>query len=73
MISVDDLRKMLRDACEAAGSQKAWAKANGLSITYVSDVLAGRREPGKGIAQAFGFKPITVYVEIDRRERKGRK
>lgn len=66
---------MLRDACEASGSQKAWAAANGVSGTYVSDVLAGRKEPGEGIAKAFGLKPITVYVQANQkpRERKGKK
>lgn len=55
---------MLREACETAGSQKAWAAANGVSTAYVSDVLAGRRDPGEGIAKAFGLKPITVYVPL---------
>ena len=62
---------MLREACEAAGSQKAWAKNNGLSGAYVSDCLAGRREIGEGIALAFGFRQVTMYVELA--EKRGRK
>lgn len=75
MITMDELRKMLRDACEAEGSQTAWAAKNGVSLAYVNDVLAGRRNPGEGISKAFGLKPITVYVQADQkpRERKGKK
>lgn len=61
---------MLRDACEAAGSQKAWANANGVSTAYVSDVLAGRRDPGEGIAKAFGLRPVTMYEPLRRSAKK---
>lgn len=69
MKTTDEMRAMLRAACEAAGSQIAWAKANGLSSAYVSDVLAGRREPGRSIAEAFGYQPVTMYVEVQRAQR----
>ena len=70
MISTDEMRQVLREACEVAGSQSAWAKANGLSSAYVSDVLAGRREPGKSIAQVFGYEPVTMYKELPRKGRR---
>jgi predicted transcriptional regulator len=51
----------LRKACEKAGSQKAWAQSVGLSAPYVSDVIAGRREPGESILNALGLQRIVIY------------
>lgn len=49
-----DPRQELRAACDAAGSQKAWAAAHGLSAAYVSDVLRGK-PPGDAILAALGL------------------
>ena len=61
-MTLDDVRKLLRKACESAGSQQAWAEANKISPAYVSDVLVERREPGPAILDALGLKATTVYV-----------
>lgn len=61
MLSVDQVRKRLREKCDAAGSQAAWAKAHGVSAAYVSDVIAGRREPGEAILKAFKLRKIVLY------------
>lgn len=53
----DDLRRRLVAACDKAGSQTAWAKANGLRPQYVSDVLNERREPSPKLARALGLMP----------------
>lgn len=42
-------------------SQVAWAKAHGVSPAYVSDVLAGRREPGKLVLDALGLERVVTY------------
>lgn len=58
------VRKLLAKACEAhraIGGQKAWAKINGLSAAYVSDVLNGRREPGETICKALGIERVISY------------
>lgn len=62
MISSDRLRQKLRDAIQEAGSQKKWAKANGVSPQYVCDCLKGRREIGEGIAKPLGYVPVTMYA-----------
>lgn len=62
-IDVLDVTARLRAACDAAGSQTAWAKANGVSGAYVCDVLMARREPGQSILQALGLRKIVRYVE----------
>lgn len=38
-----------------------WAEKHGLSPQYVSDVIRGRRDPGKAITDAFGLEPRTMY------------
>jgi hypothetical protein len=55
-LTVEAIRKRLRLACKEAGSQKLWARANGVSESYVSDVLLGRRMPGKKILAPLGFE-----------------
>lgn len=66
-MTADDVRKLLTKACEAhraIGGQKAWAKINGLSPAYVSDVLSGRREPGESICRALGIRRVVSYRKI---------
>lgn len=46
---------------QVGSSQTAWAKKHGVSAAYVSDVLAGRREPGKLILDALGLERVTSY------------
>lgn len=53
----------LRDACSAAGSQKAWAERHGLSPSYVNDVLNDRTPPGDAILSALGLRKVVRYVE----------
>lgn len=42
-------------------SQAAWAKKHGLSPAYVSDVINGRRDPGKAILEALGLERVVTY------------
>jgi hypothetical protein len=59
-----DVAGRLRSACRAAGGQKAWAEANGISLGYVNDVLNARRDPGDAITAALGLRRVVRYVEI---------
>ena len=52
-MTADEVREILRRACKKAGGMRAWARAHGVSVAYVSDVLLGRREPGPSICAAF--------------------
>lgn len=60
-MDVDDVRRLLAQACEAVGSQRAWAKQNGLSSAYVNDVVTGKREPGAAILERLGLEKAVVY------------
>ena len=61
METVDPLAE-LRAVCDAAGSQRAWAAAHGLSVSYLSDVLLRRRPPGPAILRALGLRRIETYT-----------
>lgn len=62
MLLADDVRQKLRDVCQEAGSENAWAKAHGVSQAYVNDVINGRRELGGRILRALGFEKVVCYV-----------
>ena len=55
---------ILRRKVHIAGTYKAYATANGLSIAYVWDVLQGRRAPGGKILDALGLERVVTYREI---------
>lgn len=63
-MTIDDVRALLLVKCREAGSQKAWATANGVSATYVNDVLQGHREPGDAILTALGLRRIVTYEAV---------
>ena len=54
---VDNLARMV----EAAGAQKYVADGYGVSPTYLNDVLAGRKPPGKTLLKAMGLR--IVYTD----------
>lgn len=62
----DELIAKLREA--AAGNAAAWAKRCGISPSYVSDVLAGRRPPGDKVLSALNVDRIIKYREKDKRK-----
>lgn len=49
-------------------NQKAWAKANGVSASYVNDVLQGHRAPGFKVLAALGFKALEFYAKDQNHE-----
>jgi hypothetical protein len=59
----DEFLRLLRAECEKAGSQAKWAAARGISPSYLSDVLQGRREAGGKILDALGYKRVVSYEE----------
>lgn len=69
MISTAKFLTILRNACTAAGTQKAWAKAHNISTAHVTDVLSGRRAPSAKIAAALGFTPIRVFDRVAGKEK----
>ena len=60
----DEVRQLLISECAAAGGQKAWANAHGLSPQYVNDVLRGKRVPGARAQAALGLDRKSVYERV---------
>lgn len=63
---ISEVRNRLREACDKAGSQIAWARVHDLNISYVSEVQRGTRAPGSKVLAALGLVRVIDYVEIDK-------
>ena len=61
MLSQQDMRNILRHRCEEAGSQAALARNLGVSIQYIHDVLAGRRQFSANLAARIGYERKIVF------------
>lgn len=60
-LTADDVRALLRKACDAAGSQLNWGRQNNFSAPFISDILQGRRDPSESLCAALGIERLTVY------------
>ena len=58
-----DLRNLLFAQCEQFGSQRAWARSRGISVSLVSLTLAGKRDMAPAIANALGYVATTIYTK----------
>lgn len=54
----------LKEACKAEGSQKAWANKHGLSSSFVTDVLQGRRGLTDRVLTALGLRKEEIYKSV---------
>lgn len=61
MATEEQVRWFLADACDAAGTQRQWARTHGFSDAYVSDVLAGRRDISSKLAAALGYEKVVSF------------
>jgi transcriptional regulator with XRE-family HTH domain len=60
--TADEVREQLREQLKAHGSLTAYARAIGITATYLSDILAGKRDPTDRVCEAIGLTRLTVYV-----------
>lgn len=61
LLAALDVCALLSKQIEEAGSQARWCVDNQVSTAYLSDVLNGRREPGKKILDVLGLEAVTFY------------
>jgi DNA-binding transcriptional regulator YdaS (Cro superfamily) len=61
-----DVQRMLRAACAAAGGQAAFARMNGVSASYLSQVLNAVKPPSDILLSSIGIKRVVKYLEIQR-------
>ncbi len=62
MITQAELIALLREQAPQ-GKQEAWGAAHKVAASYLSDVLNGRRDPGKSILAALGYERVVLYRE----------
>ena len=60
----------LRQSANQRGSQRALAKELGVSEAYLSDVINGRRDPGRKILKALGLERVVAYRPVRSRGRR---
>jgi gp16 family phage-associated protein len=66
-----DVRQYLTDRIQALGiSMRQWARTNGLSAAYVSDVMRGNRVAGPTICAVLGFERTRVPEQYVYHKRK---
>jgi len=58
---LDQLSKEIR----AVGSQSEWARRNGLSQTYISQLLIGRRRPGPDVIRALKLERTIAFAQSE--------
>lgn len=61
LLTAADVSALLSKQIEIAGSQARWCVDNQVSTAYLSDVLNGRREPGKKILDVLGLESVMYY------------
>lgn len=59
-----------RKAVDRAGGIRAWARDQGLSAAYVSDVLLKRRAPGPSVCEPLGLERVRTVTVTYRRIKK---
>jgi hypothetical protein len=60
-VTIDEVRKILREKCNEVGSQAAFSFLYGISPGYISDTLNERREPGPALLAALGIRRVITY------------
>ncbi len=66
MITQSDLIALLR--AQMQPSQRVWAETHKVATSYLSDVLNGRRDPGKSILRALGYERVVLYRKVKSNE-----
>lgn len=64
----DELKQELRDRIKSYGTQRAAARAIGVSDAYVSDALTGQRPIGPAFLDWLGYDRVVVYVSRNGKE-----
>lgn len=61
ILSPAEVRERIQAACVEAGSQIAFAERAGVSTSFLSNVLAGRRTPGAKLLRLMGLQKAVFY------------
>ena len=61
MLTDDQFRERLRDACARAGGVRALSRETGLSPAYISQVATGKEPPAERIGRIIGLTPVKGW------------
>ena len=62
-MSEDEFAALLRSSIQ--GTQRDYARRLGVSNTYISLVMHGKKKPGRKLLAAFGLRRKSVLVPTD--------
>ncbi len=61
MITQTELIALMRGQMREHPSQQSYAANIGIHQSYLSDLLNGRRDPGKKVLAALGYERVVLY------------
>lgn len=61
MLTEQEVIERLRIAVEAAGGQRAFARAHEFTAGYINDVLRGKRAPAERVLAVLGIERVIVH------------
>lgn len=61
-LSTAEVVDILKQKVTAAGGLHALSRASGISTSYLGQILAGSRQPGRKILRWLGMERLTSYV-----------
>jgi hypothetical protein len=64
-MTADDVRALLKQKVQGAGSLKAASLDLGIGDAYLSNVLGGRFPPGLKILKKLGLRRVMTYEPIE--------
>ena len=62
LLSVDDVRELLRAEIDKAGTQTAWARRARVNRSIACSILAGKKTLQPKIVKALGLKKVIAYT-----------
>lgn len=60
-MNLQDIVSLLERKALAPGGQQAVARTLGISSAYLSDIIGGKRQPGKKVLNALGLECVVTY------------
>ena len=63
-MTLEEFLQYVRQLAREQGSQQALAAKCGINASWLSEILKGRRDPGKKLLDALGFRRVVTYERI---------
>ena len=60
----NQVRELLKSACDKAGSQSAFADKHGMSRALICQIINNNLEPANKVCAALGIERVITYRKI---------